>query len=358
MEQRWKRGRREGEGLENSPLAGASGSVNDGFALLNFAEAGSVLEQQIIVGGRVKAANVDILVALDAVLEALVKSLTLLRGSENSGDGRRDSRVLLDEGTKLSLGNALGLRIDRTNHSGNSKLLRRRSGVARAVRRDDAWSVVAVTHGSEEGSARSRLGRGGRVGSATVVQARDVSQATTVNSVIVGGRATGSVGNHVRIVATRNATLRDEVATSDGNTVGVGGLGHAHVGRLSVATVAGVDDRGVSRHVAARRHGNWSSALRNVIIRQAERVEGTDKTTKAVVVGDWVVHATSSSVVSSLSSDISRAYALASLIVVVRGHDGRIVVRHFLQSKLSALDSLQTWCIIGMIEWEDVIENK
>lgn len=85
------------EDMCSLPLAGTGGSVNNGLALLDLAEAGGVAGQQVVISGGVEAADVDVLVALDSVLEALVKRLALLRGGEDSRDGGRDGRFLFVE---------------------------------------------------------------------------------------------------------------------------------------------------------------------------------------------------------------------------------------------------------------------
>lgn len=193
---------------------------------------------------------------------------------------------------------------------------------------------------SKEWSTRSGLGGSGRVGTTAVVQARDISQATTVDSVRVGGGATRGEGDDIGVAM--NAVLRHIVTSSSIGSVGVGNLRDTHV-RSLVTTIARIDDRGVSRHIVVGRHGNWSSALgKVVVVGHAESAERTNKTTKAIRVGSWIVYATSN-VVSSLGRDIGRGHVVASLIVVVGGHDGRIVVRHghFLMAKRSAASFVQ-----------------
>lgn len=140
-------------GMNNLPLAGTSASVNDGLALLDLTEARGILRQKIIVSGGMKSANVDVLVAIDAVVEALLKGLPLLGGSEDSRDSGRDRRILLDKGTKLSLSDTLALGSDGSDHARHSKLLGRGSRVARAISRNDPRSIMAVRHGAKEGSA-------------------------------------------------------------------------------------------------------------------------------------------------------------------------------------------------------------
>lgn len=129
-----------------------------------------------------------------------------------------------------------------------------------------------------------------------------------------------------------------------------GAIERIHVVRsLNVASIARVDDRSVSRDVAARRNGNRRSALGNVIISQAEGAEMTDKTAKAVMMGRWAGDATrSSNIMSSLSSHVSRSHAGArSLVVGIGNHGGVVVVvvvvRHcgFCKEELLALSEVQ-----------------
>lgn len=121
-----------------------------------------------------------------------------------------------------------------------------------------------------------------------------------------------------------------------------------------MASIAGVDDRGVSRHVAARGDGNRRSALGNVIISQAEGAERTDKTAEVVMMGSWVVNATrSSDIMSSLSSHVSRSNTMArSVVVGIGSHGGVVVVRHcgIYKAKRSALASIQSVEYAGKCE--------
>lgn len=113
-------------------------------------------------------------------------------------------------------------------------------------------------------------------------------------------------------------------------------LGHAHVvGRLDLASVARIDDRSISSHVAVGRHGNRSSTLRNVTTSQAHCTKRTDKATETVMRSSWIGHAASSNIMSALSRDVSMAHTMAALVVVVRSHRGRGAVRHghFLQRR-------------------------
>lgn len=280
--------------------------------------------------------DVDILVALDAVLEALVEALALLRGGEDSRDSSRNGRLLLGQGTELCVGDTLALGRDLSDDSRTSKLLRRRGGVAGAVSGHDARGLVSIAHGAEEGSARGRLGSGGGVGSPTVVQAWDISLATLEAITTVGGSTTRSVGKHVVAVRSGDATLLHIGVARDTTVVGL--LSHDHiVGALGVSTIAGVGDRNVRRgHVAVGRHDGGSSALGHVTISHAESTERTDKTTEGVLVG-LVVHAPSN-VVTSLVA-VGGDHVLALAVGVLAGHDGGVEVRHgrFLHREWSAI---------------------
>lgn len=250
--------------LEDLPLASASGGINDGLALLDLTETRSILQKQLIISGRVQATEVDILVALDAVLKALVQSLALLGSGENGRDSSRNLGILLDESAKLSLGNPLDLGVGWANHSRHSELLGGWGSVAGTVSGEDARTVVSVGHASKEGSTRGRLGRSGGVRSSTVVKSGDIAK-STIHAVTVGGTAR-SVGDHVGAISARNSSLLNVVATRD--TASVNGIGSldTHVegtGDASIGSV--VDDRSISRHVASGRHGNWSSALRRKV---------------------------------------------------------------------------------------------
>lgn len=315
--------------MGDSPLASAGGGINDSLALLNFTETRSIHQEQLIISGRVQTAEVDILVALNPVLEALVESLALLGSSEDGRNSGRNLGILLDEGTKLSLSDLLDVSGDWTNHSRDSKLLRGGGSVAGAVSGEDARSIVSVRHSTKEGSTRSGLGSSGRVGSSAVVESGHVSK-TTINAITVGVGSARSVGNHVGAVATGNSTLVDVVTSRDAAAVdGIGRL-HSHIERSRDTSICVVHDRGISSNEAGGGHGNWSSALVKVIMSQAESAELTDKTSKSVVVGGWVVNATSSNIVrSSIGSHVSRGHAgTRSLVVAVGSHRGRIVVRH------------------------------
>lgn len=322
-----------GKQTVDSPLAGTGGGVNDGLALLDLTEARAVLEQQLIISGRVQTADVDVSVALNAVLQALLEALALLGGGENSWDGSRDGRLFLSQGTKLCLSDTLALGGDLSNDTRDSELLRRGGGVAGPVSRHDARGFVAITHGSEEGSARSGLGSCGGVGSPTVLQARDISLRTLETITTVRGSTSRSEGNDVGAIGGRKSTRLHIGIGREASIIGL--VRHDHA-VWALGVIARVGDRNIRRgHVAAAGHDDRSSALGNVTISHAESAEGTDKTTKVVLLG-LVVHATSD-VVDTLGA-VGSSHVLALVVGVLAGHDGVVEVRHgrFLQDEQSA----------------------
>lgn len=95
--QQGTRMRRKQEIKTNVPFASAGGCVNDGLALLDLAEARGVTVQQIVVRGGMQATDVDIAVAMDAVLEALLQALDVAGRGEDRRHSLRDGRILLQE---------------------------------------------------------------------------------------------------------------------------------------------------------------------------------------------------------------------------------------------------------------------
>lgn len=81
----------------NIPLASSSRRVNDRLALLNLAEAGSITKQQLIVSGGMKATDVNVAIALNAVLEALLDGLGVSGRGEHGRNRIRDWRILLEQ---------------------------------------------------------------------------------------------------------------------------------------------------------------------------------------------------------------------------------------------------------------------
>lgn len=184
-----------------------------------------------------QATDVDVLVALNAIIQTLVQGLALLWSGEDGGHSRWDGRILLHKHAQLSLGNSLSLGTDRTESSRHGKLLRGGSGVAGAVCRDDPGSRVSVSHASKERSARSGLGRSGRVRSAAVVEARQVSK-STLHSVAIRGCSTRGVRDHVGAIAARDAALMHVMASRDARAID-----RVHgVRSLDVASIARVDN--------------------------------------------------------------------------------------------------------------------
>lgn len=154
---------------ENLPFASAGGGVDDGLALLDLTEARRVLVEKFVVGGRVKAPNVDIAVAMNSILQTLLNGLGVGRRREHGGD-RIGNRGLLLEQLKEVLVNGLrGL--------GHHDLLGRRRGVARP---EDCNSgrTAALRGTAKEGSGRGRLSGGVRA--AAILQARNLAAAVGI----------------------------------------------------------------------------------------------------------------------------------------------------------------------------------
>lgn len=79
------------------PFAGTSAGVDDRLGCLNWTKTGCKLVEQLIIGCRVKAANVDISVTGNAILETLLQALHLTRWREDCGHGLGHGRVLLQK---------------------------------------------------------------------------------------------------------------------------------------------------------------------------------------------------------------------------------------------------------------------
>lgn len=181
------------------PLASTSASVDDGLGGLNSAEASREGEEKLIVGGGVKAADVDVAVARDAVLEALLEALHLTGRSEDGGNSLRDRRLPIQKSNQGRLRD--GGR-DRLGGVREAKRLGRRSVVGRAVVACNAGASLTVTKAGPVGSSRSGL---------------------------VGGvRATAvlETGNEVRVTTISATSSRLEVGATRG--VRHHAHGHAH----------------------------------------------------------------------------------------------------------------------------------
>ena len=68
---------------QHIPLACSASGVDDGLRGLNITKPLGISEQELIVSGGVKAANIHIAVSGDPILEALLKGLDLARGGED-----------------------------------------------------------------------------------------------------------------------------------------------------------------------------------------------------------------------------------------------------------------------------------
>lgn len=157
----------------NIPLASSSGSIDDRLALLNLAETGSITKQQLIVSGGVKATDVDVAVALDAVLQALFDGLGMSGRGEHGRDRVGNGRILLEQSQQLLVDDRGGL----GNAARGNDLLRGRSVEAGA---DHSNATIGAT---VRESAKERGSRGGLVGGVrapTVLEPRSLAAALTV----------------------------------------------------------------------------------------------------------------------------------------------------------------------------------
>lgn len=158
---------------QNIPFASSSRRVDDRLALLNLAEAGSITKQQVIVSGGMKATDVNVAIALDAVLQALLDGLGVSGRGEHSRNCVRNGRALLEQGQQLLVDDRGGL----GNAARGNDLLRGRSVEAGADH-----SNPAITTTVRE-SAEERSSRGGLVGGVrapTVLEPRSLAAALTV----------------------------------------------------------------------------------------------------------------------------------------------------------------------------------
>lgn len=297
--------------MKDLPLASTSGSVDDGLGLLNVTEAKAELQEQVVISGGVQTADVAVLVALDAVLEALVKALALLRSGEHSRDSSGDGGIKLHQNTKIGLSNTLALGRDLTDHTGDSKLLRRGGRVAGAITRQDPSLVDVTAHGTEERGARSGLGGGGRVRSTAVLQAGQLTLEATVETVAaVGGSAARRVGHDVGAKGSRNVGLHVGVASQTTSEVGL--VRQDHAGVNGVAAVGGEADRNVGAHVAGGRHGHVSTLV-NVTRSYRQAAELTDEATQAIVLGRGVVQRSTIMTATLRTVGSSSSHVLAAL---------------------------------------------
>ncbi len=128
---------------ESIPFAGAGGSVDDGFALLDFSETGGILVQKFVVRGGVEAADVYIPIAMDPILKALLNGLGVARRSEHRRHGLGDWRVVLEESKEVFFKRLRSLR--------RHDLLRGRGRIARPENRNSR-SAPALRRAAEKRS--------------------------------------------------------------------------------------------------------------------------------------------------------------------------------------------------------------
>lgn len=300
------------------PFASTSSSVDDGLGLLNLTEAEAELQEQVVISGGVQTADVAVLVALDAVLQALVETLALLRSGEDGRDSSGDGGIELHQNTEIGLSNTLALGRDLTDHTGDSKLLGGGGRVARAITRQDAGLVDVTAHGAKEGGARSGLSGGSRVRSTAILQAGQLTLEATVAT--IGGSATRGVGKNVGAKGSGNIRLHVGVASQTTSEVGIGRQHHAGVN--GVAAVGGKADRNVGAHVAGGRHGHVSTLV-NVTRSYRHAAELTDEATQAIVLGRGVVQGSTIMTATLGTVGSSRSHVLSILTGVtglVAGH--------------------------------------
>lgn len=109
------------------------------------------MKKKFIISGGMKTTDVDIAIASNAVLQALLDGLDMGGRCEYCRDGVRDGRILLEEGEEL-LVDRLWLR----SLSGNSNVLGRRGRVIR-LNSGSAGADSPLRGGTKEGCRRSRL---------------------------------------------------------------------------------------------------------------------------------------------------------------------------------------------------------
>lgn len=132
---------------EAKALASTSGGIDDGLGSLDLTETRCEAVQELVISGGVKTTNVDIAVAGDAVLQALVQSLHLSSRSEDGGDSLGDRRLLLEHLLQVAVNRnaddaVLGSRFN--EHVGTNDLLGRWSGVSRTIESSDSRALVIL----------------------------------------------------------------------------------------------------------------------------------------------------------------------------------------------------------------------
>ena len=159
------------------PLASTSGGINDGLGSFDRAEATSKESKELVIGGRVKAANIDIAVARDAILKTLLNALHLTRRGEDSGNSLGNGRLLSKNCIELSIADNINSVLGSIHvQSSHAQLLRRRRGIRGAIVASNARGVFPSVNATPEGSSRGRFIGGIRT--TTVLKGRDIGMNT------------------------------------------------------------------------------------------------------------------------------------------------------------------------------------
>lgn len=180
----------------NLPLAGSSGSVNDGLRCLNLTKASSVSSKSLIISVWMKTSDVDIAIAWNRIGQALVKSSHALARSEDSRNSLRNSGVLHEQCLKIDIdGDLVGQRLGNVLISVlNGKLLGRwcRSE-GRTVNKRNLSALLTVKKRSIVWSSWSRL-IGSGVRTATILESRNLLvKVVSSLRIVAGGSSARSI---------------------------------------------------------------------------------------------------------------------------------------------------------------------
>jgi len=189
------------------PFAGSSVGVDDCLGSLHGPEASGKLVQQAVVSRGMEATDIDVAVAGDAVLQALLEALHLARRSEDRRNSTGNSWVLLQEIVDVTVrdrwnGRLGGFSVKRRQ----AHLLGRWSRVGGAIEARNA-RAISLRHGAVEGRGWGRLGR--RVRATAILESGDV-RVDTLNSRLGGIGSAGSVGHQRH----RKANIRRAITAS------------------------------------------------------------------------------------------------------------------------------------------------
>lgn len=219
------------------------------------------MEQEVVIGGRMKTTDIDIAVARNVVNEALLESLHALTRSKDSRNSSRDRRVTSQQGIEVPVHHKrIGVEAlwMLRNIGGACKvLLRRRRRVGRTVKDGNSSRITRGHAASKERSGRSRLVGGvrrsailksrnflggdlGALGHDTSttrgvrdIGVRDISRETTLCevgcgearvdsvrslSVSVGGDASGSITSRIQELA----VSRGDIGVHDRGNCAIG----------------------------------------------------------------------------------------------------------------------------------------